>query len=168
MSSFKNILALTLVTLFVSACGFTPMYGGTSGTAIARANQSVEIDNIPDRDGQFLRNALIDRLYINGTPDNPAYVLQIVNLHREIVNMGIRKDATATRGEVTITAKLRLLDKTSGAVVLERDLKSIGSYNLLDNQFATLVSKESVTDHVLNEMSDNITSELGLYFHRVK
>lgn len=166
MSSFRNLLLVAAGVVLLSACGFTPMYGGQDGASIVAESQNVEIDNIPDRDGQQLRNLLIDRLYTNGTPREPAYILKVTELKRTIDNIGIRKDATATRGEMMITAKVRLVDRNTGSIVLEREMKASGAYNLLDNQFATLVSKESLTDHVLGELSDSIATELGLYFNR--
>lgn len=147
----------------LSACGFQPMYGQRSP---AGGMLRVEISNIPDRDGQYLRNALIDRLYLRGYPQEAPYRLDITDLKKEITNIGIRKDASSTRGQMDISATLRLVDKETGAVLLERPLHAMGGYNLLDNQLATLVSKESLTEHVLQEMSDTIVTELGLYFQR--
>src|SRR5690606_16052602 len=63
----RGLLAMTfmsLATLVLAACGFSPVYGtlgqGQSAAAEAYLSQ-VSIDNIPDREGQYLRNALIDR-----------------------------------------------------------------------------------------------------------
>lgn len=165
MSWFKVLVVASLLTL--AGCGFTPMYGKTdSGPKVVSGFQGIEVENIPNREGQYLRNQLIDRLYTDGKPQNAPYSLRITNLKREIVNFGIRKDATATRGEMQITAHLELVDRSTGATVLSRDMRSVGAYNLLDNQYATLISRDSLTGHVLSEMSDNIITELGLYFRR--
>lgn len=167
MSSSRLVAAIfVLSALLLSACGFTPMYASDRGAQIAGGLGSIEIENIPDRDGQQLRNLLTDRLYRNGRPASPAYLLRITKLHTEIDKIGIRKDAAATRGQMQTTADLALIDKASGKVVLERNLKSVGAYNILDNQFATLVSRENLSEHILEEMSDNIVTELGLFLNR--
>lgn len=165
MSWFKIVVVASFLAL--SGCGFTPMYGETEhGSKVASELQGIEIENIPDREGQYLRNLLIDRLYTDGKPQNALYTLKITRLKRDVVNFGIRKDATATRDEMQITARLELVDRASGTAVLSRDMRSVGAYNLLDNQYATLISRDSLTGHVLGEMSDNIVTELSLYFRR--
>jgi LPS-assembly lipoprotein len=164
MSSYKIIISLVLC-LGLSACGFLPMYGKKPVTQTP-TSKTIKISNIPDRDGQYLRNALIDRLYSEGEPVDAAYLLKIEPLGKNITNIGIRKDATSTRGQMEISAKMSLVERTSGKTVLKRDLHSIGAYNQLDNQFATLVSKDSLTGHMLDELADNVVTELGLYFNR--
>lgn len=143
------------------------MYGENAPAKHAEASlDQIEIANIPDRDGQMLRNNLMDRFYSHGLPQNPAYLLKIEQLTKTVTDMGIRKDATYTRGEMAITAVLTLVDKSTMKPVLTRNLRSVGSYNLLDNQFATVISERDTTDRVLGEMSDNIVTHLSLYFNR--
>ena len=167
MSSFKHLAFALVLSLSVSGCGFTPMYaGGTAGEKISADYQGVEIANIPDRDGQFLRNLLTDRLYKDGTPDSAPYLLTFGKLETTIQNIGIRRDATSTRGLMQVTGHMTLTDKATGKVLLEKEYRSVGAYNQLDNQFATLISKDNLNDHVIEEIADNIVTDLGLYFRR--
>lgn len=152
--------------LFVAACGFEPMYGDKGDTATAVNYSSVEIDNIPDRSGQYLRNQLIDRLYLDGRPSGTVYALKIAPLRTVTTNLGIRKDATSTRAMAEVGTTMQLVEKTSGRVLLQRDVRATGGYNQLDNQFATIISRQSVSEHMLDEIADDIVTELGLYFHR--
>lgn len=153
--------------LLLGACGFQPVYGDRGlHTATTVAHNRISIANIPDRDGQYLRNQLIDHLYQRGAPANALYTLKIAPLSKEITDIGIRKDASSTRGQMDIRTQLTLVDNATGAVVLKRQLHSVGGYNQLDNQFATLVSREALTENVLREISDNIVTELNLFFHR--
>lgn len=64
------------------------------------------------------------------------------------------------------TAIMELIDKDSGKIILSRSIRTVGGYNLLDNQYATLVSKESVTDHLLEEFADRVVTEINLHFRR--
>ena len=71
-----KILITIASILLLSACGFSPMYGANSSknnTAIKTELTDIEIALIPDREGQYLRNALIDRFYIPqyGSGANP-------------------------------------------------------------------------------------------------
>lgn len=155
-----------VLCLAVAACGFEPMYAGKDEAGAAAKYANVEIDNIPHRSGQYLRNQLIDRLYLDGRPSGADYLLRVAPLKTVTTSLGIRKDATSTRAMAETGTTMQLVEKASGRVLLQRDLRATGGYNLLDNQFATIISRQSVSDHMLEELADEIVAELGLYFHR--
>src|SRR5207249_1795191 len=127
---------------------------------------SIEISPIPDRDGQYLRNLLIDQLNTTGRPADAPYQLKLSPLTRSTVNMGIEKNAAATRAQVQIASQMQLIEKSTGKVLLQRDLKTSGAYNLLDNQLATLVSQQSTIENLLQELGEDAAEELNLYFRR--
>jgi len=163
-----RILVISFLLISTSSCGFQPMYdNGDSGKKSLVSMPNIEVKNIPDRNGQFLRNAIIDQLYLDGRPSSSLYDLKLSPLVTKIHNIGIRKDASATRAQVQLSSTMQLIEKSSGKVVLERYLKTLGSYNLLDNQFAALVSKESTIDNILKDMANDVINELNLHFHSV-
>lgn len=162
MSWFKTAAAAIILT-GLAACGFTPLYGPQSGAAQLPA---IEIANIPDREGQYLRNFLIDRLYKNGRPVDAPYILSVAPLNKKTTNMGIRKDATSTRGIMEMTTTVTLTDKSTEKIVLTRNVRSVGGYNQLDNQFASLISEQRLTDHAVEDIGNEIMTELGLYFSK--
>lgn len=165
MWSFKKHALMLGLCLLLPACGFQPMYGKKAGgQTVAAVHQSIRIENIPDRDGQYLRNMLLDRLNDDGRPADARYVLEVSPLKKDIINQLVRKDATYTRALMKISAEVRLVDTVYGKTVMERKFLSSGSYNLLDNQFATIVSRDSMTDNLLREMSDNIVTAINLHF----
>jgi LPS-assembly lipoprotein len=163
MSWFKP--SLLIVLLFVTGCGFTPLLAEKNTTA---EYPDIALSNIPDREGQYLRNQLLDRLAAKEQPVDAAYYLQIDPLVITVTNFGIQKDSTATRGAMQITAEMKLLDSKTQKVLLQRSLKSVGGYNILENQYATIVSKQSLTEHLLQEMSATAVTEITLYFNRSK
>lgn len=166
MSLFKALALSSLI--FLAACGLEPMYskGNTGGQQITAALPNIDIAGIPDRDGQYLRNLLIDQLYAHGRPGDAPYLLTFAPLEKDTVNLGIRKSATATRAQVEISTHMKLVEKATSKVLLSRDLKSIGAYNLLDNQLASIVSQQNITESLLQEMRDSAVRELSLYFRR--
>lgn len=167
MSLFRALLLC--LTISLSACGgFEPMLAAKPDAQMqtGAAMPDIEIGNIPDQEGQYLRNVLIDRLYTDGRPAAALYQLSFSPLLKDIMNLGIQKDATATRAQMQITTQMQLIEKSTGKVVLRRDLKTVGAYNLLDNQLATLVSQRNITESILQEMGDNAVTELNLYFRR--
>lgn len=158
-------VAILCLALTLSACGFEPMLA-TQSTSQQALLPAMDISNIPDREGQYLRNLLIDRLYTQGRPENAAYQLNVSPLVKEIVSLGIQKDATATRAQMQISTELQLIEKGTNKAVLTRTLKAVGAYNLLDNQLATLVSQKNITESVLQELGNDMVTELNLYFRR--
>lgn len=165
---WSRAIPALLVCLPLACCGFKPVYGthGASGLATAARQGGIEIANIPDREGQRLRNFLIDRLYLGGRPANAPFILSVAPLETELTNLGIRKDATSTRGMLQVSTTMTLVARDTNKIVLERSVRAVGGYNQLDNRFATLVAQENLTDHMLEELSDSIVTEIALYLNR--
>ena len=157
-----------MLLLLLSACGFAPQYGEMARPAAqpAAALNQVALPTLADRDGQFLRNALIDRFYRGGMPSAPAYILKLTGPDINILNFDITVDAEATRRQVRANTKLSLLDKATGAILLARDLRAITSYNVLESEYATLVTERSATEAALNDLARQIETQLTLYFNR--
>lgn len=147
--------------LFLPACGFTPLYGGG---AVSAHYAEIEIPSIPDRDGQALRNLLIDRLYTQGRPHDARYELRVTPPETDYAELGIQKDATITRVQIEITARMALFDRQAGAPALSRDIRAVGGYDVMDEQYATLVTRRAATERVLEELANAIQMELNLYF----
>lgn len=168
MLSFKpahTIVILGLLLLPLSACGFQPLYTN-NGVNTATSFNDIGINNIPDQSGVMLRNHLLDILYTTGEPHSPKYSLVITQLKKSVSSFGIKKSATSTRGQIDMTAQMALTDNTTGTVVLKRTIRAAADFNRLDNEYATQVSEESVTENLLAEMSESIKTELALHFSR--
>ena len=65
MRQLRTILVLCTALIGLStltACGFTPIYGKSANSESVRSTLAqIDIALIPDRDGQMLRNLLMDR-----------------------------------------------------------------------------------------------------------
>jgi len=156
-----------IVGLQLSACGFTPLYGkAANDPAIAAELNRVHIDNIPDREGQYLRNALIDRFYSDGRPDNSIYRLNIAPVLESLTDLDITKSSDATRAQLRLTSRMVLFERATGKVLLERNLNSITSYNILQSQFTTRVSEDNARLNALDDLARQIEQQLALYFRR--
>ncbi len=163
---FRFLLLLSVITL--AACGYSPMYGqqGTRDYGQEDFLAYTEIANIPNREGQMLRNMLIDRFYRSGRPVNPAYRLEVANLKENRSDLDITKDSDATRGQLKIEADLLLADKVTGEILINRRIRSIASYNILGSEFTNRVSEENTRQNVLTDMARQIELQTSLYFKR--
>ena len=138
------------MALALSACGFTPLYGGTDSQAMSPVDHmaAIRISALPDRTGQQMHNLLRDRLNPIGQPREPAYALGL-RLSESRQELGIRKDETATRANLILSANFTLRDLESGRVLLEGRTSSVNSFNILTNQFATGFSEADARERAL-------------------
>lgn len=155
-------IAAIFILFFLSACGFTPLHAPETTAAYP----AIDIALIPDRDGHYLRNQLIDRLYAAGAVEQPRYRLQISGLEKTITGFGIRKDTTSTRTQMEMQAKLRLIDTAINVVVLERTLRAAGGFNSLNNQYATTISEQHTAELLLKEIADAAMTEIDLFLKK--
>ncbi len=157
--------AVILVLASLAGCGFQPLY------APSQDDDNPAVDNLAatrilplrDRLGQQLHNLLRDRLNPGGQPSMPAYLLE-VELSKRITELGIRKDETATRANLTMTARFKLHDVESKAVLLRSRSVSVNSYNILDALYATTVAEDDAVRRALRELADDIRLRLAVYF----
>jgi LPS-assembly lipoprotein len=157
-----RFVALILVAFALVGCGFTPLHSAhtNSDTSLNR----VWIDTLPNSDGLMLRNALIDRFYTNGMPDQTPYILQIelTQLQRDLV---IDKDSTTTRAQLVYRADYHLIDRTTRQSVDSGSMRAIGSYNILSSQYTTLVTENAAREQALQELADKLTLRMGVVLH---
>ncbi|HNQ91539.1 MAG TPA: LPS assembly lipoprotein LptE [Alphaproteobacteria bacterium] len=157
-------IILMMMLFFLTACGFQPVHGKYSGSAAPLPSEvpSVEIGMISDREGQMLRNALIDRI---GTDGHAPYKLMVDKLEETKKELAITKASEATRAQLRLKTRMILVDR-SGREVLSRDLQAMTSYNVLESEFATRVTRNAARENAINDLARQIELALDLYFNR--
>lgn len=152
------LMGLGAAALAVGACGFEPLYADRSGGAFAGL-APIQVALIPDREGQILRNALIDRF---GQAGGRARYELAAELSITRASLGIQRDETATRGQVTVQVgyTLRRID---GAVPVDQGIvRLITSFNLVDNEFASETGSEAAIAQSLEQAADEIRNRVAL------
>lgn len=158
--------ALTLVLCAAAGCGFQPVYGKYSAAQVASAElQDVRIRAIPDRYGQMLTNKLVDRMYTTARPKNPRYELETV-LSMQERQLGIQKDATATRGELMVTANVAIYDSETQSELYRTTVRTRVAYNILEGQYGNLIGRENAYERGLNDVADDIVTRTALFLNR--
>lgn len=163
-------LILALVALAPAACGFRPVYGtAQSPEASMSADLSrVEIGMIPDRSGQMLRNALIDRFYRTGRPVDPPLALSLTPVSETLTDLDITRESDSTRTQIRLRTDIALTERASGRALLTRRMESVTSYNVLGSEFATRITREDARRNALADLARQIEQELALYFARAR
>ena len=158
---------LTILSiLLLSACGFSPMYSANNNTSVVSQFNKIEVSIIPDRSGQYLRNALIDRLYQKGYPTSPTYKLSIEPITENIFDFDITQEAEATRQQIKLTTQMLLTDMQTRKNILTRQLTAVTSNNILESEFSTIVTERSAREAALNDIARQIERQLSLYFSK--
>lgn len=167
MHKISTYLLLISVGL-MAACGFHPVYGVNKYTAVGAEEHLAQtyIDGIPNREGQYLRNALIERFYRDGRPVSPAYTLSVSPITESLRDLDITIDSDTTRGQLTLSITMQLIDKETNETLFQRSLRSIASYNIIDSEFANRVSEQNTRENALDDLARQIEQQLALYFKR--
>lgn len=170
--------ASLLLPLVVAGCGYTPLYApADAGVGQPSANRPgvqqalarIEVEQIADRSGQRLRQLLVDRLQPRGPVSPSAYRLS-VGLREETLDLGVDKDDSIRRAQLVLRARLRLMPVGQGAAdaaeepaaLLDTEVRSINSFNLLDNPFAARVNRLDARDRGLVTLSQIIADRLAV------
>jgi len=161
-------LLLIIPILLLAACGFHPVYGVNKHTA---PGQNVEaqlpeiiISNIPNREGQYLRNALIDRFYRDGRPNDARYFLNVGRVGESKRNLDITIDSDTTRAQLKLSTSITLMDRKNNEPLLKKGVSSTASYNVLGSEFANRVSEQSTRENLLDDLARQIETQIALYF----
>ena len=154
-------IAIALVLL--TGCGFTPLHGPQQASVNATtALQQISVPPIPERLGQLLRIELTNRLNPTGPPATPVYVLS-VNVRENKRNLAFRKDATATRANLIISANFELTDIQAKKGLISGTVRSVNSYNILDADFATLSAESDARRRATRYLATEIKARLGIF-----
>ena len=167
--SQKSKYFFVLISVFcflTSGCGFHPLYQTNSDNEASASSAElgkISVNTIVDRQGQKLRNYLIDLVNAHGEPVDPAYRL-VVTYSESQADLGLSNDATTTRGQLTIGATYQLFDYKTNRALATGNTQSVTSYNIQNSEFATLLSHDDAEDRALREVANNIRTALSIYF----
>ncbi len=154
---------LLAVALALSACGLRPLYGGGSGSSVATTLRAVEVAPIDGQVGWLVHNKLMERLGPGGGP--PIYRLEI-ELDDNITGFGIRGDRAVTREKRTLRARYRLVNLSSGAVVLDATAGSDAGIDVVSSEYATVAAEQTAVERLSEVLADQIVARLGLFAAR--
>ncbi len=165
MSPSPNALLALLAPLALTACGFAPLYGdrGTDAAGnplgpVTAQMQQVDIQNIPERTGQLLRNALQDQFYTAGAPTKQRYSLA-VTYSITAVGIGVQPDTSVTRNRYIATANWALAPIGSPTTPYATGLANTqDAENIIDQQYFALTLE---TDTVDRELANNIAAQIA-------
>lgn len=167
VNSARRSFVFALCAVGLAGCGFEPLLGraGDSADAIEEL-AATRIEPIPDRSGQVLRNALLDRLTPQGQAPGTRYVLRIrVSEPRQTILL--RRDDVISRSSYSAQATFDLRD-AQGQRVFSGSSSFTTDYEIATSEFATRTSLENARDRVMELVANDIRNQLALNFRQRK
>ena len=161
------VVALAAVTgLGLVGCGFQPLYGTNtttaSGTRLSEAMASVDVQPIPGRVGQKVRNELIFSNTGGGYAATPKYKLKIALREQDIQQL-VQVTGNAQGQVYQLQASFTLVDAASGAVIHKGKAISRAPYTRFQEVFANVRARYNAEDRAAKTVSESIKSQLAAY-----
>ena len=160
MKKIRLFLSIILFFIFTS-CGYEPIY--SKNVSSNKELLSISVKNIKDRSGQILRNSLLNQL----NPEKERVIIKYkleVEISESRANLAYRRDMSATRADLTITANYLLTEIKSGEIILEQESESISSFDVVESVYATLIAEKDAREKNLQVISDDIFTNLVIFF----
>ena len=164
--NLRTALPICAVALTLGGCGFTPLYGEHSvsaGPGVVAEMSRVTIRQLPDRQGMRMRQVLREQLQPRGLAGPALYDLDVA-LTTRVEEVGVRRDATSSRANFVLSARFYLSEGSQR--VYGDQVQSTVSYNILDDQYATVAAQSDAEERAIREAGQEIKTRLAVYFHR--
>jgi LPS-assembly lipoprotein len=168
MSWRSHTLAIAVligaVALALAGCGFQPLYGGTTagGTKLAEVMSAVDIDPIPGRVGQRVRNELIFENTGGNYAARPRYRLDIV-IKETVTPQLVQITGNATGEVYQLDAVFKLMDSTTGKVILQGTAISRAPYNRFQEIFANVRARYDAENRASRTVAETIKTRIAAY-----
>lgn len=161
------VVAVAAVTgLGLAGCGFQPLYGSNtttaSGTRLSEAMAAVDVQPIPGRVGQKVRNELIFSNTGGGYAPTPKYQLKIVLREKDIQQL-VQVTGNAQGQVYQLQATYTLVDTASGTVLHKGNAISRAPYTRFQEVFANVRARYNAEDRAAETISESIKSQLAAY-----
>ena len=151
-----------LAVALLGGCGFKPLYGSHAGAVSQARLAQVRLAPLRDRVGQLVHIRLSKTMHPTGKPKRPVWELGM-DLKMTTVDLGIRKDETATRANLTLDSRFKLTRLDTNRVVFSGRAVISNSYNILESRFGTVASRNDAMARAARELADNIKTRVALF-----
>lgn len=159
MRRFERRAFLTVFAAapLLAACGFEPLHAQRGSVA---ALPPIRVEPIPERQGQILRNYLLDRLAPRGEAGAQGYALSIKLFEPRQV-LALRRDDVISRMSYSAIASYDLID-AAGKRVTAGSSSFSTDYEITNSEYATLTALQNARERVLELVADDIRNQIAV------
>jgi LPS-assembly lipoprotein len=158
------VAALCAGAAALIGCGFQPMYGGSTvgGTSVVQAMASVDVNPIPGRVGQRVRNELIFASTGGGYATQPRYRLDIA-IKEHVTSQLVQISGEATGEVYELNATYKLIDATNNKVLLVGTAVSRAPYNRFQEIFSNVRARYDAENRAASTVAESIKTRIASY-----
>jgi LPS-assembly lipoprotein len=148
----------------LAGCGFQPLYGSTTagGARLTEVMAAIEINPIPGRVGQRVRNELIFENTGGGNAPAPRYRLDIA-IKEHVTNQLVQISGDATGQVYELNATYKLVDSTNGQTVLTGVAVSRAPYNRFQEIFSNVRARYDAENRAATTVAESIKTRIAAY-----
>lgn len=157
----KKVVLASL--LFVSGCGFSPLYVQQEKNGITKTEQ-ILVSPIAEYNGYVLKQGLEDAFNPQKKHVAKKYILNVSLKNPVLSSQSIQGDNFASRKKVTLAASYQLIDKETKKVLLSSSTKAYGAYNVFYEPYTTYQSEKKQVDNLVQILITNISTRVVSYF----
>jgi len=99
------------------------------------------------------------------TVDTPRYRLEVV-LDDQIIAFGVRGDSSAARERRTLRARFRLVDVTSGVVLVDDTASADAGIDRVSSNYAVVAAETTALERLSVDIARQIGARLARYARR--
>jgi LPS-assembly lipoprotein len=153
------VAAMTIISLGLSGCGMTPVYGERSLTT---SLSQIEVEAPDTRIGYFLRQQLITGFGETGSAK--AYDLKIA-VEEKRYEIGLSNFGTATRFEISANVSYTLTARGGSSKPLYKNsFVQTVTYDSTDSSYAAISAQKDGQERAATAISRQIQNQLAAYF----
>lgn len=154
-----------LFLFLLSACGFSPLYRSNQEDGVMET-ELVEVASIPEYNGYVLKQNLINALNPRKKSTVKKYRLEVHLNTPRLSGQSIQGDNFASRKKVALSARYKLIDKETGAVLLSSSTKAIGAFNVFYEPYTTYQAEKKQVEDLVLIVATNISTRVAAYFKK--
>ena len=151
------------IVLFLSACGFSPLYKevSTEGGSVP-----VQVNPIPNQYGFAMREIIQNRF---GDASDKKYILTVSSPSFSSWDQTIDNKNFATLMGISGTVHYRLVEKSTQTVLLDSSASLNSSYSVVPDPYATTIaerkSKKELAERLAEQVSLHVLGTLAGVHH---
>ncbi len=160
----KNIYGIVLTGfLLLSGCGFRPLYGFQTNPEVIRKSAQIEVEPVVGDGGYQMGLILKEKLNPNTLSLPKKYQLKAVIDKPSFYDQSIQGDNFASLEKMTLTVHYTLTDIESKTVLVSSSSTLSGSYNIIQEPYATITAKEKTYQNLVQALSNEIVLHMMAY-----
>lgn len=147
----------------VGACGFKPLYMSENNQNVVQEAEKIQIAPIPNAGGYQMNVLLRQKLNPKQIIDLKKWELRVQLKDPVFYDQSIRGDNFTSLEKMTLTASYQLVDLKTNTAIVSSDTSASGSYNIVNEPYATITAKEKMYQNLIRILADDISLHIFSY-----